>query len=106
MMRQLSIQPTKMTTTGTSLLVRTFYAPINPSPLNYNFDAKSRVRVILAAVGLVAEGAKMSTMMSVGMERDMRKVERLALLASRQLKMVEVEKASVVLSFLLSLLFV
>ncbi len=64
-----------------------------------------RMRVILAAMGLAAEGAKTSTIMSMGMERDMRKVERKALLASRQSKMVKVEKASVILSFLLLLFF-
>jgi hypothetical protein len=61
------------------------------------------MRVILVAVGLAAEGAKTLTMMSMGMEMDMRKVERLALLVSRQSKMVEVEKVSVVLSFRLFL---
>jgi hypothetical protein len=63
------------------------------------------VRVILAAVGLAVEGAKKLTMMSMGVERDTRKVERKALLASRQSKMVKVEKASVILSFLLLLFF-
>jgi hypothetical protein len=63
------------------------------------------VRVILAAVGLAVEGAKKLTMMSMGVERDTRKVERKALLASRQSKMVKVEKASVVSSFLLLLFF-
>ncbi len=57
----------------------------------------------MVAVGLAAEGAKTLTMMSMGMEMDMRKVERLALLVSRQSKMVEVEKVSVVLSFRLFL---